>query len=80
VVPFFGAQAAEDGQPLAKAGQLRQMLAKAKARGARGDLLELAAVFMTGLQVEGIGLRWSAAHPQEHAMPLALGICLQSLG
>jgi hypothetical protein len=64
------------GQP----GQLRQVLADAQTRDARGDLAELATVRMARLQVERVQLTWPAVHPQQDAMPAAARVGGQLIG
>ena len=73
VIAFGRAEAANDGQLIAHLGQLRQVFADPQSRGLGGDLLELAAVGVARLHVERVGLRGTAGHPEQNAVPLGRG-------
>ncbi len=73
VIPFLGSHRADDGQMLGLRGQLGQVLGNPQPRDAGFDGLETAAVFVPGLQVEGIQLAGAAAHPQQNARAAAVG-------
>ncbi len=80
VVPFFGSQTADDRQMLGVSGQLGQMLAELQPRYGGVDRFELAAVFVFGFHVEGVGLRGSTDHPQQNVMMPAIGFLGQRFG
>ena len=67
VVAFLGAHRADDGDVFHLLGELGQVLADHDAGHRRLDRLELAAVGVAGLGVEGVGLARAAGHPEQDA-------------
>src|SRR5207247_9636509 len=63
-----------DAQSVGHFAEFGQMFAESQAGRFRRDFLELAAVGVPRLHVEGVGLRRAAGHPEQNAMPPPLGI------
>src|SRR5262245_1416175 len=81
MVAFTRFQTSHDRQMLGASCQLWQVLADQQARRFGGDRLNRSAVRMPRLQIECIGLRRTAVHPQEDAMAsILVGLGWSRLG
>src|SRR5262245_20102906 len=67
VISFARLHGTNHRQMVHLGGDARQMLADTNARDGALDRREWAAVGMSGLEIEGVCLAWTAAHPKQYA-------------